>query len=228
MGKNHLKILASPKTWHVKRKGLTFIAKPAAGPYGLNTGMPLNLLLRQVLVGANTAREVKKLLNFNEIKIDGKIRRDPSFCVGIFDTIELATDNCFRVILNERGKLGVIKVSKEETSLKPCKITGKTMVKGRLQLNLFDGKNILVDDNAYKIGDTIILTLPELKISKHLPLSRRSTIFLAGGKHIGEVGMVEDIVKDKVFYKNQKEELIETSKKYAFVVGEDKPLIALK
>ena len=50
---------------------------------------------------------------------------------------------------------------------------------------------------------------------------------MTGGKHIGETGNVEDIIGDKITYKNQKGNLIETSKKYAFVVGDDEPSITL-
>ena len=130
-------------------------------------------------------------------------------------------------MLNKKGKLGIIKIKKEEALLKPCKIIGKTMVRGKLQLNLFDGKNIFADDGTYKVGDTLLLALPQDKISKHIKLGKNSTIFLAGGKHIGEIGNVENIVEDKVIYKDSKGDLIETSKKYAFVVGDSNTSITL-
>ena len=229
MGKYHIKRLAAPKTWQIRRKGLKFITKPVPGPHSLDTGMPLNILLKEVLSYANTTREVKKILNTNEIKIDGKARNDFRFPVGIFDTIEFTNINeCFRVVLNRKGKIDLLKINKEESLLKPCKIIGKTMVMGKLQLNLFDGKNILADKNLYKVGDTLLLSLPWQKISKHLKLDKKSAIFLTGGKHIGETGNVEDIVENKVIYKNNKGDLIETSKRYAFVIGDSKPLIKLE
>ena len=228
MGKNHLKRLAAPKTWQIRRKGLKFITKPIPGPHNLELGMPLSLMMKEVLNYANTTREVKKILNSNEIKIDGKPRKDFRFPVGLFDTIEFVnTNECFRVILNRKGRIDLIKIKKEELLLKPCKIIGKTMVRGKLQLNLYDGKNIFVDDKAYKVGDTILLSLPEQKISKHIKLDKKSTIFLVGGKHIGEIGNVEDIIENKIIYKDQNSNLIETSKKYAFVVGDNKSLITL-
>mgnify|MGYP001599935503 FL=1 len=229
MGKDHVKRLAAPKTWQTRRKGINFITKPVPGPHSLHTGMPLSVLLKEVLNYANTTREVKKILNTSGIKIDGKARRDFRFPVGIFDTIEFTNINeHFRVILNKKGKIDLIKIQKEETLLKPCKIIGKTMVKGKLQLNMFDGKNILAEKNLYKVGDTLLLSLPEQKISKHLRLDKKSAIFLTGGRHIGETGNVEDIVENKVIYKNDKGDLIETSKKYAFVIGDSKPLIRIE
>lgn len=229
MGKDHVKRLAAPKTWQIKRKGISFITKSVPGPHSLATGMPLSVLLKEVLNYANTTREVKKILNTNEIKIDGKARRNFRFPVGIFDTLEFTNINeHFRIILNRKGKIDLVNIQKEETLLKPCKIIGKTMVRGKLQLNLFDGKNIFVDKNLYKVGDTLLLSLPEQKISKHLKLEKKSAIFLTGGRHIGETGNVEDIAENKVIYKNDKGDLIETSKKYAFVIGDSKPLIRLE
>ena len=128
---------------------------------------------------------------------------------------------------DKQGKISMVKIKKEEASLKPCKIIGKTIVNGKLQLNLFDGKNILASSGAYKVGDTLLLSLPDKKITKHLKLDKKSAIFLTGGKHIGETGNVEDVVENRIIYKNHEGELVETSKKYAFVVGDSKPLITI-
>ncbi|MDP3765090.1 MAG: 30S ribosomal protein S4e [Nanoarchaeota archaeon] len=228
MGKYHLKRLAALKTWHIRRKGFKFITKSVPGPHSLETGVPLNVLLKEILKYADTTREVKKILNINDVKVDGKIRKNFRFPVGIFDVIEFTNiSEYLRVIFNRKGNIDLIKINKDESKLKPCKIIGKTMVRGKIQLNLFDGKNIFIDNNTCKIGDTLLLSLPEHKITKHLKLDKKSTIFLTGGKHIGEVGNVDDIVGNKITYRDNKGDLIETSKKYAFVVGDDKPLITL-
>ena len=228
MGKWHLKRLAAPKTWQVRRKNSKFITKQVPGPHGSESGMALGTILKEVLTYADSNREVKKILNANEVKIDGKVRKDFRFPVGIFDTLEFASTNeYFRVMADKQGKISMVKIKKEEASLKPCKIIGKTIVNGKLQLNLFDGKNILASSGAYKVGDTLLLSLPDKKITKHLKLDKKSAIFLTGGKHIGETGNVEDIVENKIIYKNHEGELVETSKKYAFVVGDSKPLITI-
>ncbi len=229
MTKNHLVRLAAPKTWDIRRRGIQFITKPNPGPHRLTLGMPLNVILKEILRYANTKREVKKILNSSEIKIDGKSRKDFRFPVGIFDTLEFTNINeYFRVILSKKGKLALIKISKEETLLKPCKIMGKTMIKGKLQLNLYDGKNLVVDAGSYKVGDTLLLTLPDKKITKNLKLEKKASIFLIGGKHIGETGNVEDIVKNRIIYRDNKGNLVETSKEYAFVIGDSKPSIKLE
>lgn len=228
MVQNHMKRMAAPKTWDIKRKSHNFITKSAPGPHGLARGMPLNTLLKEKLSYANTTREAKKIINTYGIKVDGKSRKDFRFPVGVFDTIGFeSTNEYFRVILDKKGKVNVVKIKKDEQLVKPCKIIGKTMVRGKQQLNLYDGKNILVDKGDYKIGDTILVTLPELKISKHFKLDKKSSIFLIGGRYMGETGNVEDIVGNKIIYRDERGNLIETSKNYAFVVGEGKPSITL-
>ena len=228
MGKDHLARLAAPKTWQIDRKGTVFITKPVSGPHGLQSGMPINVILKEMLKYAATTREVKKILNTNEVKVDGTARKDFRFPVGIFDTLEFPSINeQFRIILNKSGKLDLVKIKKEEASVKPSKIVGKTMAKGKLQLNLYDGKNILVSGGNYTVGDSVLLSLPDQKITKHLKLDKKSSIFLVGGKHTGEIGHVEDIIQNKIIYKDSSGNLVETLKKYAFVVGETKPLITL-
>ena len=229
MGNAHLKRLAAPKTWHVNRKKIKFITKPAPGPHSLQNGIALGTLIKEILGYASTTREAKKMMHTDEIKVDGKARKDFRFPVGIFDTLEFAkTGECFRVILNKNGKIGVIKISREEFNVKPCKIIGKKMIKGHIQLNLHDGKNIIVDKDSYKIGDTVILKLPGQEISKHIKMDKKAAIFLIGGNHIGEIGNVDDIIQNKIIYRDQKNNLIETSKEYSFVVGDSKPLIGLE
>ncbi|MBI2647681.1 30S ribosomal protein S4e [Candidatus Woesearchaeota archaeon] len=228
MGKSHLKRLAANQAWNIKRKHFKFITKPSHGYHGLGKGMAFNTLLKEILNYATTTKEVKKILNSNYIRIDYRRIKDFKFPVGLFDTIEFTnTSEYFRVIFNSKGKIELQKISKDESSIKPCKIIGKKMVKGKLQLNLFDGKNIFVDNNSYRVGDTIVISLLDKKIIKHLKLDKKSTIFLTGGKHIGEIGNVVDMVENKIIYKDSNDNLVETLKKYAFVIGDEKSMIKL-
>lgn len=229
MGEAHLKRMAAPRTWNVKRKGAKSITKPIPGPHNLHSGLPFATLLKEVLGKANTLADAKKIINSNEIKIDGTARKNFRLPVGLFDTMEFAgTGECFRIVLNKKGKIDAVQINKDEASFKPCKIIGKNMVKGKLQLNLYDGKNILVGNSGHNVGDTVLIKLPGQTITRHIKLDKKSTIFLTGGKHIGDVGKVEDIAESRIVYKNGEGNLIETSKKYAFVIGDDKPSITVK
>lgn len=228
MGKNHIIRMAAPKTWHIRRDLDKFVTKPARGPHRLSASMPLGVVLTEIMGYADTKREAKKILNSGEVKVDGTVRRDIRFPVGIFDTVEFPSINeQFRVILDGSGRIGIVRIKKDESLIKPCKITGKRMVKGKIQLNLYDGRNIFVENNSYKVGGTLMLSVPEHKITMHLKLDKKSAIFLTGGKHTGEIGVVEDIVENRIVYKDRKGDLIQTSKRYAFVIGDGKPLITI-
>ncbi|MEK6839814.1 MAG: 30S ribosomal protein S4e, partial [Nanoarchaeota archaeon] len=105
---------------------------------------------------------------------------------------------------------------------KSCKIIGKhTLRKKKIQINLYDGKNIVVDKDSYKVGDTVIVA--EGKIKRHIKLEKGSLIYLTGGKHIGKVGKLIDITKFKGMENDRiimetKEGKIETLKDYVFVI----------
>ena len=101
-------------------------------------------------------------------------------------------------------------------------------MKGKVQLNLNDGKNIVTDDPKYKVGDSVVLALNgKAKIKEQISLDRGTMIYLTDGKHIGETGKVEDIIGNRILYKTN-EAVVETLKEAAFPVGKDKLLIKLE
>jgi small subunit ribosomal protein S4e len=224
---SHLKRLYAPKSWGVKRKGIKFIVRPSPGPHSLKSSIPLTLVFRDLLKIASNLKEVRYILLNNNVLVDGIRRKDHKFPVGIFDIIEIQeTKEIFRVIFDKR-KIGLLKIDKNEANLKLCKIIGKKNKGKKVQLNLYDGKNILVDKDTYKVGDTIAIEVPKNIIKNHLKLEKGNLIYLTGGKHVGVYGKVVDISGNKIKYKSS-EGIFETLKEYAFVVGIDKPLISIK
>ena len=225
----HLKRYFAPKSWKIKRKGIVYITKPSPGPHKIEMALPLNVILRDVLKYAATTREVKFMLANKNITVDGIRRRDFKFPVGLFDVLSLNDiGEHFRIILDKKGSIIPIKISKDESGLKLCKIIGKRMIKGKVQLNLYDGKNMLVEKDSYKAGDVVLVELSKNSaIKDHIKLAKDSLVFLTGGKHIGETGTVQDIARSRIIYKTEKGDVVETLKKYAFPVGKDKPWIKI-
>ena len=171
---NHLKRYFAPKSWKIKRKGIKFITKGSPGPHSSGRSMPINIILRDVLNYAENNREVKLILEKRNITIDGIKRKDHSFPVGLFDILSLNDLNeHFRVVLDNKGKIEVIKIAKGESELKLCKITGKNIIQGKIQLNLHDGKNIFVKENSYKVGDSILLNFgKKIVVKDHIRLDK--------------------------------------------------------
>lgn len=225
--KSHIKRLVAPKSWILLRKEQKFVVRPRPGAHPVNLCTPIVLLLKK-LGYASTTQEIKKILNTKELLVDGKRVKEYKFPVGFMDIITIKdTGDIFRVLLDGKGRLKAVPIDKEESALKICRIKKKTLLKGKkLQLNLSDNRNILVDNNEYTVGDSVLITVPFQEIKQRIPFEKGAAICLIGGKHSGHIGVVTDIEGNNFSYisanKNYK-----SLKKYAFVVGKGKELIKL-
>lgn len=230
MVKLHLKRLASPKTWPIAKKTLTFIARPFPGPHKIEHQVPISVLLRDMVGVVSTQKEVKFILHNKQCLIDGKICYENKRPVGLFDVVSLPkAKQFFRVLISKKNKLISLPISEKEASLKPSKIIKKTILKNnKVQLSTSDGRSILVEDaKKYAIGDSLLLSLPDQKITNHLPLQPKATIFLTAGNNVGVVGTVETIDGNNIVVKAG-DDVFKTKKSYALVVGKDKPIITLE
>lgn len=226
MVRRHLKRLNAPKSWPIERKSNKWLIRPTSGPHALGKCISLNLILKEILKYAKTTKEVKTILNEKGVLIDNVRRKEPKFPVGIMDVIEIpTTKEHFRVYYNKFGKFILHSITKEEAKLKPQRIIGKTVLKkGKLQLNLYDGNNIIVDKGDYSIGDTIIVDLTQnRKIVKHIKFAKGAMVYIFDGKYRGYFGVIDDI--HKLFKKTNisvksSHDKFETAKKYAFVIDD--------
>lgn len=198
------------------------------GPHALNKSITINYMLKELLHYANTTREVKVILNNKDIIINKVIRKNHRFPVGIFDVIELPkTKEYFRLFQDESLRFILHKISKEEAEIKPSKIINKTKLKkGKLQINLSDSRNILVDNDKFKVGDTLILNLNTNSIKSHLKLEKNAKIYLMEGKYTGKIATIENVIETKnlnpakIICKSDNKKF-ETLKKYVFVIGDE-------
>jgi len=219
----HQKRIAVSKHWPIKRKGIKFITNSSPGTHKKTVSIPLNIVLKNMLKITKTTRETKKVLNDKNILIDNVVKKDHRFPVGFLDIITLKKINkTYMMVYDDVGNL---KLKEQNPKYKkPYKIINKKMLKGkRLQLNFFNGKNILVNKGDYKVGDTIILE--NNKVVKHFKFEKGQKVFLTGGKHIGAQGVIEDIKqqsseKNKIVVIKTSKGKFETLKNYAFVTGE--------
>ncbi|MBW2993002.1 30S ribosomal protein S4e [Candidatus Woesearchaeota archaeon] len=228
MGKDHLSRIAVPKTWPIKRRMGKWAVRPKPGMHAMKIGMPLNMILRDVLCYAKTTKEVKSILNNQEVLIDGKKRKDVRFIAGLMDVLSLSkTKEHFRILLNKKGKIFLVPIESAEAKFKLCKIKNKRMVDGKIQLNLHDGRNILAEDKKYKTGDTVAIELPSQKVMDVIAFEKGAVVYLVSGKHVGSSGVLQEIKNNRVIVKT-KEGVFETSSDYAFVIGKEKSLIKLE
>ena len=190
-------------------------------------------MVRDFLHLAETGKEAKSIIKKGEILVDGKPRKDHAYPVGLFDVVFIPKLNeCYRVVPTSYG-LDLLKINKEESNLKICKILNKTTLKGgKTQLNLNDGKNIIVTEDVYKTNDSLLIEVPSLKIVQHIPLEKGCTGIVVKGKNSGKVCVVDKVYKGE-FRKPARvlckigEEKIETLLDYLIVLGKEKPLITV-
>jgi small subunit ribosomal protein S4e len=217
--KNHLKRIAAPRTWQLARKSATFTLRPFPGGQGFEMGLALGSILRDHLHLASSMNEVQKMLHVNKILVDGKLKKDRRSFVGLFDIISIPKiSKHFQINLDSKGRLIVQEIVAAKADSKVCRVIGKTLLKGgKIQLNLYDGKNI-VSTKDVNVGDSIVLTFPQHKIQKVLPLTIGAHIFLTHGKHAGTSGTLKELSGKSARYELKDGTSIETARKYIFVV----------
>tara|TARA_Y100000310_G_scaffold324021_1_gene385291 strand:+ start:1641 stop:2300 length:660 start_codon:yes stop_codon:yes gene_type:complete len=207
----------------VGRKATKYLVCPSPGAHKKVESIPLTIALREMIGITQTSRETKKILNAGKVLINGVQRKDHKFALGFLDEISFTDikDN-YLVIYNQLGKFEIKK--QEKLKSRAMRIVGKTRLsKGKTQINLFTGKNVLVDKDAgYKVGDSLIVD--KNKITKHLKFEKGAKVFLTAGKHIGHNGVIENIKERKNWSEPKKVTVktshgtFETPKEYAYIV----------
>ena len=229
----HLKRLNASHHYNIEKKERKFVTVAKAGPHKKNECIPLNLILRNALKIAETAKEVKKILNSGKVKVDGKIRKDKKYGTGIMDTIEIEDINKYYRIVPIKGKLRIIEIDKKFANQKLGKILNKKKIKsGKEQISLHDGRNIIHDKSDYNVGDSLMITVPEQKIKKHFKLEKNNTVIISSGKHTGKTGQITKVdilnsTEDTKVSVKVKDAEVTTYKRNVFVIGKDKPEIAI-
>ena len=189
-----------PKEWPLTRKGKKYVVVSRQ-----RKGIPLLIVLRDMLKLGRTRKEIKKILNEGNIAVNGKTRKDERFSLLVFDTLAIKKINKnYRIILSKR-KFQAEEIKEKDALKRICRINGKKIIgKNKIQLNLDNGENILYNEKV-RIGDSIVIDLNEKKIIRILPVQKNAKVFISVGKHKGESGVIKDI--------KEKTAIIESDKK---------------
>ncbi|MFH1249370.1 MAG: KOW motif-containing protein [archaeon] len=210
---SHIMRMAMNKAFPLAKKGP---AKYVISSLANSKSIPLLLVIRDLLKIAKTRKEALILLRGGEISVNGIMRSDLRFVVTLFDIVSTKkTAKSYRLVMKtgrfslEEGKFGNDRI---------CKVIGKKINnKGKMQLNLDNGYNILSTINA-KTNDSIIYDFTANKISKHMPLKVGSKVEIIGGKNLGKQAVVKKINVNKVELSVDKS-TIEIPAKNILVVG---------
>lgn len=239
---HHLKSLAAPSFWPILRKEYVWVVKPNPGPHPMNRCIPLLILIRDILKIAENARESKRIIFDGNVYVDGIVRRDYKFPVGLMDVVKIPVANIsIRIIPYPAKYLWYVNIPEEEERLKLVRIENKTLVKGgNIQLNLHDGRNIIVKRSQsesinYKTYDTLLIEVPSQTIIKHIPLEVNKFAIVIDGRNVGRIGKIISIneragMKRKhalITLEDLSGHRFQTILDYVMVIGEERPLIKL-
>jgi len=216
-----LKRLKSPHFWPIKRKIYKYVVSPKPGPHSAKTCTPLAVIIRDMLGLAENIKEVKKILNQGLVKIDGKIIKEHTFPVGLMDILSVGNEH-YVLIPSEKG-LELKKTKKH--NLKLFKINNITInKKNKIQLNLHDGKNIIVDKKDYYTNDVLVFDIEKHEIKDVIKFGKGVRAVITAGINCGKMGKIKDLIVTKssrpnrVIIEIDKNE-IEIPQDYVFVIG---------
>jgi small subunit ribosomal protein S4e len=154
-----MKRVAAPSHWMLSKLGGKYTWRPSQGPHKIKECIPLAILLQHRLKYALNRKDVMSIVRDKEgfIKVDGKIRRDPKFPLGIMDvvTIEKSGER-FRILYDIKGRFQAHKIDEKEGQFKLCKVLRKTMGANKVPyIVTHDGRTIRYPHPDIKKNDTI-------------------------------------------------------------------------
>ncbi|KXS41084.1 30S ribosomal protein S4e [Methanolobus zinderi] len=227
----HQKRISVPNSWQISKKSNKWITTTRPGPHHKEQSIPLGIVLRDMLGIVDNRAEAKRVLSEGKILVDGIVKKDLRFPIGLLDVISIPdAEVSYRVLLDRKGRLELHKLEDADVN-KLCRINGKTVIKGgAIQLNLSDGSNVL-GSNDYSTKDSIILSLPDKEVLKHIKYEVGNIAMIVGGRHTGEIGTIKEINTVRSSRNNtvsiSGDYDFETIEDYVVVIGEDEPEIKL-
>ncbi len=224
---DHQKRLSAPQSYPVDRKEGAYVVTPQ-GPHAADAGLPLTVVLRDVLEYAASRSEVKQLLANGKVEVNGRVQRHDDVTVGFMDVLGFPSiDEYYRVLLAGDGFV-LREIDADDAERKLSRVADKTTLKGGVtQLNLADGNNIEVDAE-YATQSSLVVSVPDLEIEDELPMAEGNVGYVTGGQHrgaVGEIVLIEDgggLGATRVVLDVDGEEQ-ETVAEHVYVVGEDEP-----
>lgn len=180
-----------PKTWPVPKKSYPYIHVPKSSNKKEHS-ISLVVILRDILKKSQNFKETKKVIRAGEIKVNGKVRKNEKYGVGLFDIVEIPKLNKSYILSLTEGNMLELKETKENKS-KITKVIGKKVQNKKfIQINLMGGINLLSKEKV-NTNDSVVLDLSKNQIIKIIPLKKDAYVFITSGKWVGKIAKVENI-----------------------------------
>ncbi len=223
----HQKRLSVPESWPVERKTAKYTVKARAGPHG-EAGVPLLIVLRDVLGYVDSKKEAKYATNEGGVLVNGESASDVRRPIGMFDILGFEErGEYFRVFPDEGDRLALTPIDESDADGKLGKIADKRHVSGsETQLQLHDGRNLRVEEaGEYSPGDSIVIDW-DSEILARFPYEGGALVTAVQGQHAGEIGRIEEITVIESSAPNtvtieRDEDSFETIAEYVVVIDEN-------
>ncbi|KAF8623240.1 hypothetical protein AX15_006473 [Amanita polypyramis BW_CC] len=233
--KKHLKRLNAPSSWMLDKLGGTYAPRPSPGPHKLRESLPLTVFLRNRLKYALTGHEVTSIVAQRLIKIDGKVRTDPTYPAGFMDVISIEkSGEYFRLLYDVKGRFTIHRITQEEASYKLLKVRKVAVgARGVPHIVTHDGRTIRYPDPLIKVNDTVKFDIEQNKITEFVKFDTGNTVMVTGGRNMGRAGVIVHKERhiggfDIVHVKDSLDRTFATRITNIFVIGEGiKPWISL-
>mmetsp|Transcript_37515 Transcript_37515/g.120383 ORF Transcript_37515/g.120383 Transcript_37515/m.120383 type:complete len:263 (-) Transcript_37515:1864-2652(-) len=236
--KKHLKRVNAPKHWMLGKMDGAFAPRPSAGPHKLRECLPLVLILRNRLKYAISGQEAKMICMTKVVKVDNKVRTDPTFPAGFQDVVEIErSEDAFRLLYDTKGRFVLHRLPAEEKDFKLCRVnaiytTGKKIP----VLTTHDGRTVRYPDPLIHVNDTVKISLKNDdsfgKIVGFVKFEIGHLCTITKGRNTGRNGTVAQIERhpgsfDIVTVKDATGNSFATRLANIFIIGKDKPEYSL-
>ncbi len=219
------KTISMSKVVNTSRKETSWTVNTKAGPHTKETSVALGIVIRNYTEIVKTMKEAKKILNNSEVKVNGVVRKEHQFPIGLFDVVTLAKQKLFfRMVFDTKGRL-VLKAIEAEAKEKMSKVVRKVMTSKGIQVTTDDARTFVgVKAN---VGDSLKISLPSGKVTEVVAFSEGAQAYITKGAHCAQTAKIVAIVegtekKEKLVKMEKGKETFETIAKNIHVVGKDK------
>ncbi|CDW96668.1 hypothetical protein [Sporisorium scitamineum] len=150
------------------------------------------ILLRNRLKYALTGREVNAITAQRLIKIDGKVRTDPTYPTGFQDVVSIEkSGEHFRILYDVKGRFIVHRITAEEATYKLLKVKKVQLgARGVPHIVTHDGRTIRYPDPAIKVNDTVRFDIESQKILDFVAFDTGANVMVTGGRNQGRAGII--------------------------------------
>src|SRR5262249_16918036 len=147
----------------------------------------------------------------------------------------------FRLLPKPARGLSLLPINNDETGYKLCKITGKKTLSGeKIQVNLHDGRNLILDtktasaqEKGLEVGGELQIAVPSKRVMSYIPFQEGSIGLVTDGRNEGLYGRIASVSpgtesRPRIARLETTGESFETPTKYIIPIGTDKPLVSME